>query len=294
MSQHKPLDQQVIVVTGASSGIGLCTALSAAEQGARVVLAARSLDVLEEAVGTITAAGGQALAAQCDVSRREDVDAVARLAHQRFGGIDTWVNNAGVSIYGRLEEVAEEDSRRLFDVNFWGVVNGSLAALPFLRASGGVLVNVGSEVSDAVVPLQGMYAASKHAVKGFTDALRVEEERVDGSPVSIVLVQPTATDTPFPQHARNYMSQEPKLPTPMIEPARVAAAILHAATEGGRATQVGAMSKFNSFASRLVPALAERMAARQVDRQQYDMPPLDPAGTLHKPGHAGRIHGSVS
>src|SRR5690606_24641889 len=142
MAQHKPLDQQVIVITGASSGIGLCTALSAAEQGARVVLAARSLDVLEEAVATITSAGGQALAAQCDVSRRADVDAVARLAHQRFGGIDTWVNNAGVSIYGRLEEVSEADSRRLFDVNFWGVVNGSLAALPFLRASGGVLVNV--------------------------------------------------------------------------------------------------------------------------------------------------------
>src|SRR5690606_8734684 len=184
MAQHKPLDQQVIVVTGASSGIGLCTALAAAEQGARVVLAARSLDVLEEAVATIVAAGGQALATQCDVSRRADVDAVARLAHQRFGGIDTWVNNAGVSIYWRLEEVGEADSRRLFDVNFWGVVNGSLAALPFLRASGGVLVNLGSEVSDAVVPLQGMYSASKHAVKGFTDALRVEEEHVGDSPVS--------------------------------------------------------------------------------------------------------------
>ena len=294
MAQHKPLDQQVVVVTGSSSGIGLCTALSAAEQGARVVLAARSLDVLQETVATITGAGGQALAAQCDVSRREDVDAVARLAHQRFGGIDTWVNNAGVSIYGRLEEVSEEDSRRLFDINFWGVVNGSLAALPFLRASGGVLVNLGSEVSDAVLPLQGMYAASKHAVKGFTDALRVEEERVDDSPVSIVLVQPTATDTPFPQHARNYMDREPKLPSPMIEPSRVAAAILHAATHGGRATQVGAMSKFNSLASRLAPALAERMAALQAGRQQLDAPPLDPRGTLDQPGHAGRIHGELS
>lgn len=294
MAQHKPLDQQVVVVTGASSGIGLCTALSAAEQGARVVLAARSLDVLQEAVATITGDGGQALAAQCDVSRREDVDAVARLAHQRFGGIDTWVNNAGVSIYGRLEEVSEEDSRRLFDINFWGVVNGSLAALPFLRASGGMLVNLGSEVSDAVLPLQGMYAASKHAVKGFTDALRVEEERVDDSPVSIVLVQPTATDTPFPQHARNYMDRESKLPSPMIEPSRVAAAILHAATHGGRATQVGAMSKFNSLASRLAPALAERMAALQAGRQQLDAPPLDPRGTLDQPGHAGRIHGELS
>ena len=294
MAQHKPLDQQVIVITGASSGIGLCTALSAAEQGARVVLAARSLDVLEEAVATITSAGGQALAAQCDVSRRADVDAVARLAHQRFGGIDTWVNNAGVSIYGRLEEVSEADSRRLFDVNFWGVVNGSLAGLPFLRASGGVLVNVGSEVSDAVIPLQGMYSASRHAVKGFTDALRVEEEHVAGSPVSIVLVQPTATDTPFPQHARNYMDQEPKLPTPLIDPSDVAAAILRAASQGGRATQVGAMSRFNSLASRLAPALADRMAARQADRQQREVPPRDPRGTLDRPGHGGRIHGGAA
>ncbi len=294
MSRHKSLDQQVIVITGASSGIGLCTALAAAEAGARVVLAARSQEVLDEAVATIAASGGHALAACCDVSRREDVDALARLAHQQFGGIDTWVNNAGVSIYGRLEEVDESDSRRLFDVNFWGVVNGSLAALPFLRATGGVLVNVGSEVSDAVVPLQGMYSASKHAVKGFTDALRVEEERVDGSPVSIVLVQPTATDTPFPQHARNYMAQEPKLPTPLIEPARVAAAILEAATDGGRAVQVGAMSKFNSLASRLAPALAERMAARQASRQQHDLPPREPRGTLHVPGNSGRIHGELS
>src|SRR6188472_3902570 len=122
----------------------------------------------------------------------------------RVARIDTWVNNAGVSIYGRLHEVSEADNRRLFDTNFWGVVNGSLVALPLLRREGGALINVGSEVSDAVVPLQGMYSASKHAVKGFTDALRVEVEGIDKAPVSITLIQPTAVDTPFPQRARNY------------------------------------------------------------------------------------------
>src|SRR4029079_11582679 len=106
----------------------------------------------------------------------------------------------------------DEDNRRLFDTNFWGVVYGSLAALPHLKTNGGALLNVGSEVSEAVVPLQGMYSASKHAVKGFTDALRVEIEEIDGAPVSITLIQPTAVDTPFPQHARNYMANEPKLP----------------------------------------------------------------------------------
>src|SRR5690606_20442878 len=135
---------------------------------------------------------------------RAQLESVARAAIQRFGRIDTWVNDAGVSIYGRLDEVSEEDGRRLFDVNFWGVVNGSLVALPRLRENGGALINVGSEVSEAVVSLQGMYSASKHAVKGFTDALRVEVEEIDGAPISITLIQPTAVDTPFPQHARNY------------------------------------------------------------------------------------------
>ena len=183
----KPLDQQVMVITGASSGIGLATALAAAQQGARLVLAARSKDTLDEIVAGIREGGGDAVAVEADVADREQVERVAAAAIERFGRIDTWVNDAGVSIYGRLDEVSEEDSRRLFDTNFWGVVNGSLIALPHLKRQGGALINVGSEVSDAVVPLQGMYSASKHAVKGFTDALRIEIEKLDEAPVSITL-----------------------------------------------------------------------------------------------------------
>ncbi|MDB5852447.1 MAG: Short-chain dehydrogenase/reductase [Herminiimonas sp.] len=168
----KPLDQQVIVITGASSGIGLATAESAADQGAKLVLAARSEDTLAEIVAEINAVGGEAIDMVADVGVREQVERIAQAAIQRFGRIDTWINDAGASIYGRLDTVSEADSRRLFDTNFWGVVNGSLVALPHLIVQGGALINVGSEVSDAVIPLQGMYAASKHAVKGFTDALR--------------------------------------------------------------------------------------------------------------------------
>lgn len=204
----KPLDQQVIVITGASSGIGLATAEAAAKQGAKLVLAARSAQTLSEIVQNINAAGGQAVHVVADVADRQQVERIAETAITRFGCIDTWINDAGVSIYGRLDEVSEKDNRRLFDTNFWGVVNGSLAALPYLRMQGGALINVGSEVSDAVVPLQGMYSASKHAVKGFTDALRVEIEEVDKAPVSITLIQPTAVNTPYPQHAKNYMRQE--------------------------------------------------------------------------------------
>lgn len=170
----KPLDQQVIVLTGASSGIGLATAHDAARRGAKLVLVARSGDVLEAVVRGLAAGGFDATHVVADVSQREQVEHVACEAVARFGRIDTWVNCAGSTIYGRLDEVTEEDSRRLFDINFWGMVNGSLAALPHLRMTGGALINVGSEASELAIPLQGMYSASKHAVKGFTDALRIE------------------------------------------------------------------------------------------------------------------------
>ncbi|GBG12486.1 short-chain dehydrogenase [Novimethylophilus kurashikiensis] len=292
-SALKPLDQQVIVLTGASSGIGLCTALMAARAGARLVLIARSADVLEKLTADLDAEGLAAIPMVADVSVRVEMDKAAQTAVDRFGRIDTWINNAGLSIYGRLDAVSEEDSRRLFDINFWGVVKGPLAALPHLRTHGGALVNLGSEVSDAVVPLQGMYSASKHAVKGFTDALRIEIEQLDNAPVSITLIQPTAVDTPFPQHARNYMTQEPKLPSPLIDPQQVAEAILKAATEGGRDVTVGAMAAINTAAFKITPSLADKFAAKQARRQQIAAPPMDPQGTLYKPGHAGQVYGQV-
>ena len=288
----KPLDQQVIVITGASSGIGLCTAESAAKQGAAVVLAARSGDTLDEIVDRIATSGGRCVSVTCDVADRDDVQKVADAAVAHFGRIDTWVNNAGLAIYGRLDEVSDADSRRLFDVNFWGVVHGSLVALPHLRKHGGALINVGSEVSEAAVPILGMYTASKHAVKGFTDALRVEVERVDQAPVSVTLIQPTATDTPFDEHARNYMDKEPNLPTPQIDPQDVADAILKAATKPTRDLRVGTMSKVNTFVAKNIPAIGDRMAAKQVENLHRDESPRDPEGTLYTRGESGEIHGA--
>lgn len=287
----KPIEEQVIVITGASSGIGLATALAAARRGAKVVLAARSGETLDDVVRQIGELGGMAIAVVADVSDRAQVELIAQQAVAAFGRIDTWVNNAGVSIYGRLDQVSEHDSRRLFDVNFWGVVNGSLVALPHLRG-GGALINVGSEVSEAIIPLQGMYSASKHAVKGFTDALRVEIEDVDEAPVAITLIQPTAVDTPYPQHARNYMANEPKLPTPQIEPQEVAEAILSAATSHKRDVKVGTTAVLNTMTAKLMPNVFDKMSAKYVDRQQYAEPPRDPEGTLDKPGFSGQIKGS--
>jgi short-subunit dehydrogenase len=287
---------QVIVITGASSGIGLATAEAAAAKGAKLVLAARSEQTLNEIAQRLGAGGAQAVAVACDVTDRAQVDRVAETAIARFGRIDTWVNNAGLGLYGRLDEVSDADNRRLFDIDFWGVVNGSLAALPHLKANGGALINVGSEVSEAYVPLLGMYSAAKHAVKGFTDALRVEVEDVDKAPVSVTLIQPAATDTPFPQHARNYMAQEPKLPSPMIEPKQVAEAILDAAESPTRDRRVGFMAKVNTTMATLAPGLADRMTSKQVNRMQYAEPPRRPEGALHQSseaaGVAGRTHGT--
>ncbi|HEY0551823.1 MAG TPA: SDR family oxidoreductase [Verrucomicrobiae bacterium] len=292
----KPIQEQVIVITGASSGIGLATAKLAAERGAKVVLAARSNETLAGIVNEIKQTGGEAIAVPCDVADRAQVDQLVQTALDRFGRIDTWVNDAGLSIYGRLEEVSEEDSKRLFDINFWGVYHGSLAVLPHLKKNGGALINVGSEVSEAVVPLQGMYSASKHAVKGFTDALRVEVEQIDEAPVCITLIQPTATDTPFPQHAKNYMSREPKLPSPLDDPEDVAKAILDAAVKPTRSKKVGALSKINTTTAKLAPKLGDKMSAKQADRQQYEESPRNPEGTLEQAGElagvAGRVRGS--
>lgn len=289
----KPLRDQVIVITGASSGIGLATAQAAAQQGAALVLASRSIGALEDIASQINAAGGRAIAIECDVADRAQVENVAQAAIAHFGRIDTWINDAGISIYARLDQTRDEDARRLFDTNFWGVVNGSLAALPHLRHNGGALINVGSEVSDAIVPLQGMYSASKHAVKGYTDALRVEIEELDKAPVSITLIQPTSVDTPFPQHAKNDMAREPKLPTPQIEAMQVAEAILDAAVHPARDKKVGAMAKVNTTVAKIAPGLGDKMAAKQAGRQQYDEPAQDARGALHRPSEESRVVGQT-
>jgi short-subunit dehydrogenase len=284
----KPLAQQVVVITGASSGIGLATALGGAARGAKLVLAARSGNTLEDLLQSIRASGGDAIHVVADVGHRPHVERIAEEGVRRFGRIDTWINNAGGSIYGRIEQVSEADNRRLFETNFWGVVHGSLVALPHLQADGGALINVGSE--DAGVRLQGMYSASKRAVKGFTDALRIELIEA-GVPVSVTLVQPTAVNTPFAENARNYMDHEPTLPAPQLDPRQVADAILGAAVEPERDVTVGMMARLDLAAFKLAPRLADWIARKQINRQQHGAPPVRPAGALYTAGEKGRVHG---
>ena len=288
----KPISEQVVVITGASSGIGLVTAREAASRGARLVLTARSGEALESLAEEINAGGGQAIAVTADVGNEGAVRHVAERAVERFGGFDTWVNNAGVSIYGRMLEVPIEDHRRLFETNFWGVVYGSITAAEHLRAHGGAIVNVGSTLSDRAIPLQGMYSASKHAVKGFTDALRMELEEA-GAPVSVSLIKPAAIDTPYIKHARNYLSKEPINPPPVYAPEVVADAILHAAEHPVRDLFAGAGGKVFSAAGYYAPRMTDKvMETALFDMQKTDRPAtgnggdglFDAAGDLEERG----------
>lgn len=290
----KKLRDQVIVIAGASSGIGLVTARMAAKRGAKLVLAARSTAELEQLAHEIRSQGGQAVPVTADVSREDDVRRLADAALRHFGTFDTWVNNAGVTVFGRLEEIAREDHRRLFDINFWGIVHGSLTAVRHLRRHGGALVNLGSVASDIALPLEAMYAASKHAVKGFTDGLRLELEK-DGAPVSVSLVKPTAIATPFPHHGRNYFADEPTLPAPVYAPDLVAKAILHCAEHPERDVYVGGAAKAMSATADHAPRFMDRVNEAVMFGQQHTgWPPSgDRRGNLDRPSHDLRERGNL-
>lgn len=288
----KPLKDQVIVITGASSGIGLATARAAAAKGASVVLSSRNGEALAEVKRRIESEGGRAVRVVADVGRREDVENIANTAIAEFGGFDTWINNAGVSIYGRLEEVTEEDARRLFDTNFWGVISGSLVAAAHLKERGGAIINIGSELSDASIPMQGMYSASKHAVKGFTDSLRMEL-RQERAPVSVTLIKPAGINTPYPEHAKNYTPRELTLPPPVYTPEEVAKAILYAAEHPKRDIFVGSGSKFVSSLNARMPGVTDWLNRNVMSGMQFrDEPARHREGALQKAGEDGHVHGS--
>jgi len=268
----KRLEDQVVVITGGTSGIGLATAKRAAKRGARVVLCSRNEAELRETVTAIQESGGKARSVVADVANQEDVERLATTAIEEFGQIDTWVNNAGVSFYGNLTDVAIEDMRRLFEVNFWGTVYGARAAVARLRGLGGALINIGSIVSDRAIPLQGAYSASKHAVKGFTDALRMELEE-EGVPISVTLIKPSAIDTPYFQHAKNYMAVEPKPPAPVYAPEVVANAVLRAAEHPVRDITIGGGGRLITALGSALPRLTDFYMERAMfDSQRSDIP----------------------
>ncbi len=291
----KPIASQVVVITGASSGIGLATAYAAAARGAKVALIARDGPALRRAAEEITSRGGAALPIEADVSERAQVQDAADRTVAAFGGFDTWVNNAGVGVFAKLTELSEADHRRVFEVNYWGLVHGSLIAVEHLRGKDGALVNVGSILSDVSFPLQGSYCASKAAVRGFTDALRMELDH-ERAGVSVSLIKPAAIATPFAQHARNYMKREPSLPPPVYAPEDVADAILFAAERGGRDHYVGGAGKAISMTGKNAPGAVDWAASRFGPGLSKGVrPPLGSTeGNLYAPGANGEVRGRTA
>ena len=296
MSRYKlkKLADQTIVITGGSSGIGLATARMAASRGARVLLTSRNEHDLRRVTQEICARGGRAAFAVADVADPEAMDSVARTATREFGGIDTWVNNAGVSIFGKLMDVPLEDKRRMFDTNFWGVVHGCRTAVKYLQPRGGAIINIGSIVSDRAVPLQGIYSASKHAVQGYTDALRMELEH-DGIPISVSLVKPSAIDTPYLDHARNYMTEAPNFPPPVYEPDLVANAILRCAERPIREITVGGGGRLLAVMGMVAPRTMDRYMEAAMFRQQRDPKrAAERSDSLYAPSRDGLARGPYS
>ena len=287
----KKLDEQVMVITGATSGIGLATARMAAEGGASLVLAARDADALDTLAHEMRQRGVEVATVTADVGNPADVARISQVALERFGRVDTWVNNAGISVYGRNEDIALEDMRKVMQTNFWGVVHGSLEAVKLMKnRGGGALINLGSEVSDRSVPLQGTYSASKHAIKAFTESLRMELDKEDAG-ISLTVIKPSAIATPFPNHAKSYMEHEPDLPPPNYAPELVAQAIVHAAQVPERDLYVGGHSKLTSLAGYLMPRTLDRYMSKTMFSQQQSERPNSSArrDTLYSPDAAQEL-----
>ena len=291
----KPLDEQVIVITGASSGNGLATAYAAVERGAKVVLVARNREALERIAEELRSKGGEVATCAIDVADDGSAEKIAKVAIREFGGFDTWVNDAAVSDYGTLEQIGETEHRRIFDVNYFGALKGSLVALNHLRRrGGGAIINVGSVLSDRALICQVPYSATKHALRAFTEGLRMDIDR-EGLPISVTLIKPGAIHTPFPEHARNHMNAPPTLPQIVYDPDLVADAILFAAENPKRQIYVGGQGFTMSLLARLFPRATDRlMELFYVRSQQSAEHPGDPRArdNLFEPKKDGRIEGT--
>ena len=252
----KPVAEQVIVLVGASSGIGLATAKEAARRGAKVVMAARNAGDLEKHAEEIRREGGDAIAIPTDLTDYAQVENLARRTIEQFGRVDTWVTLPGTSVYGTFEEISMDDVRQTMEVIYFGQLNAAKVAVPLLEQTGGALICVGSALSKRGIPLQTAYCAAKHALKGWLDGYRVELMK-RGSKVRVTLVMPSSINTPLFNKAKTYMGVMPMPIKPIYEPELAAEGILRAAEGNERDVFIGGAGKAIELAERLSPKLLD-------------------------------------
>ncbi len=260
----KPLQDQVVVLMGASSGIGREAAKRFAARGASVVVSARGEEDLDSLAAEIRSAGGQVVAVAADTTDAAAVDAVALAAVTNFGRLDTWVHLAAVGLWATFEQTTLEEFRRVIDVDLMGQVYGARAALPHLRREGrGALVHVSSIEAKRAFPLHSAYAAAKHGVDGFLEALRVEL-RHEGAPIAVTQIMPGTIDTPIFDNARTKIGRKPMGAPPIYAPETVAEMVLHAAEHGGRDYCVGGAARLFALQQRMSPRLLDAFLASRL------------------------------
>jgi NAD(P)-dependent dehydrogenase (short-subunit alcohol dehydrogenase family) len=265
------MQKRVIVITGASAGVGRATARRFAREKASITLIARGADGLEAAAREVRELGGQALVISADVADAEAMEAAAALTEEHFGPIDVWVNNAMVSVFSPVKEMEAAEFKRVTEVTYLGYVYGTLAALKrMLPRDHGTILQVGSALAYRGIPLQSAYCAAKHAVQGFNDSLRCELLH-DGSKVKLSMIQLPALNTPQFGWVKSRMPRKAQPVPPIFQPVVAAEAIVYASHHPRREFQVGWSAMKAILGNRLVPLIADHKLAREgIDGQQTD------------------------
>ncbi len=286
--------KQVVVITGASAGVGRAAAREFAREGARIALLARGSEGLTAAAHEVEELGGSALAIPCDVADPEDVEAAAARAESAFGPIDVWVNNAMVSVFAPVHETTPAEYKRVTEVTYLGYVYGTLAALRRMRPRNrGTIIFVGSALAYRGIPLQSAYCAAKHAMQGFFDSLRTELLH-DKLNITLTAVHLAAMNTPQFRWSRSKMPLEPQPVPPIFQPEVAARAVVYAAHHRRREIFVGSPTVTAIIGNRIAPWFADRYLARTGYRSQMSREPHAPGrpDNLYEPlpGDAG-AHG---
>ncbi len=265
----------VVVITGASSGIGRATAHALAERGASVVLAARSDQSLREVAEECEAAGGRALVVPTDVADQEAVQELARQAAEHFGRIDVWVNNAGVMVYGYFEQIPDETYRRVIETNLFGQIYGARAVLPYFREQegGGVLINVSSLWGRMFSPYVSAYTTSKFGVRTFSESLREALSGVEN--VDVCTILPQSVDTPIFRHAGNYSGRAAKPVPPIADPDRAVKAVLGCIERPRREVTVGQFGHLEAVMQEVLSGPFNWLAPYVMNRAAFGSEPSE-------------------